>query len=135
MTTPTFNRITQDPSVFDGNPCIRDTGITVSEVVSQLMDGRPIELLLMESDLLDIEDIFQVLMFAVHQLLEGITWAKSEGLQPLTTVLNTGYTLTESLSSAEDREIASLIGPNVEKSIAVLRQLNEWAKATYNAYG
>jgi hypothetical protein len=56
-------------------------------------------------------------------------------LQPLTTVLNTGYTLSESLSNAEDREIASLIGPNVEKTIAVLRQLNEWAKLTYNAYG
>ena len=135
MTDPILDRITQDPAVFGGAPCIRDTGISVSEVVSQIMAGKPVNTLLAEGGVLDFDDIFQALLFAVQSLLDGIAWAKSEGLQPLTTVLNTGYTLSESLSNADDREIASLIGPNVEKTISVLRQLNEWAKASYNAYG
>lgn len=134
MSAPFLDRITQNPSVLDGVPCIRNTGISVAEIVSQIMAGKALDILLAEAQILDYEDILQALIFAVQSLLDGITWAKSEGLQPLTTVLNTGYTLAESIPTTEDREIASLIGPNVEKSIAVLRQLNEWAKATYNAY-
>lgn len=134
MSAPFLDRITQNPSVLDGVPCIRNTGISVAEIVSQIMAGKALDVLLAEAQILDYEDILQALIFAVQSLLDGITWAKSEGLQPLTTVLNTGYTLAESIPTTEDREIASLIGPNVEKSIAVLRQLNEWAKATYNAY-
>jgi uncharacterized protein (DUF433 family) len=129
-----LDRISQDPAAADGLPCIRDTGITVAEVVSQLTAGKPVSTLLAEYSLLDVEDVLQALVFAVQSLLDGITWAKTEGLQPLNLVLNTGYTLSETLQNPEDREIASLIGPNVEQTIGVLRQLNEWAKATYNAY-
>jgi uncharacterized protein (DUF433 family) len=129
-----LDRITEDPAVADGLPCIRDTGITLAEIVSQLTAGKQISTLLAEYGALDIEDVLQALVFAVQSLLDGIVWAKTEGLQPLNLVLNTGYTLAETLENPEDREIASLIAPNVEQSIAVLRQLNEWAKATYNGY-
>lgn len=134
MTAPTLDRITQDPAVLEGAPCIRDTGIAVSEVVSQIMGGKPIERLLAEVGTLDAEDVIQSLIFAVQNLLEGIAWAKSEGLHPLNIVLNAGYALSQPTVTPEDKEIAVLIAPNVEQTIAVLRQLNEWAKATYNAY-
>ena len=129
-----LDRIVEDPAVADGLPCIRDTGITVADVVSQLTAGKPVSTLLAEYSALDVEDVLQALLFAVQSLIDGITWAKTEGLQPLNLVLNTGYTLSDTLKDPEDRDIASLIGPNVEQSIAILRQLNEWAKATYNAY-
>jgi uncharacterized protein (DUF433 family) len=132
--TLTLDRITQNPAVLDGTPCIRDTGIAVAEVVSQIMSGKRINTLLGEYAALDGEDVFQSLIFAVQQLLDGIAWAKSEGLHPLNIVLNAGYSLSESIKEPEDKEIAALIPPHVEQTIAVLRQLNEWAKATYNAY-
>lgn len=115
-------------------PCIRDTGITVAEIVSQLTAGKQLNTLLAEYRELDVEDVLAALVFAVQSLIDGITWAKTEGLQPLNLVLNTGYTLAETLKNPEDKEIASLIGPSVEQTIAILRQLNEWAKASYNAY-
>ena len=83
---------------------------------------------------LDGEDILQSLVFAVQNLLDGIAWAKTEGLHPLNVVLNAGYALSQPSVTPEDKDIAALIAPNVEQTIAVLRQLNEWAKATYNAY-
>lgn len=129
-----LDRIIQDPAVADGLPCIRDTGITVAEVVSQLMAGKSAGALLADYSTLDVEDVLQALVYAVQSLIDGIVWAKTEGLQPLNLVLNTGYTLAETLKNPEDKEIASLIGPSVEQSIAVLRQLNEWAKGSYNAY-
>lgn len=129
-----LNRITQDPALADGMPCIRDTGITVAEIVSQLSAGKQLNTLLAEYRELDVEDVLAALVFAVQSLIDGITWAKTEGLQPLNLVLNTGYTLAETLKNPEDKEIASLIGPSVEQTIAILRQLNEWAKASYNAY-
>jgi uncharacterized protein (DUF433 family) len=134
MTPPILDRITQDPAVHDGAPCIRDTGIAVSEVVSQIMGGKPVETLLAEVGTLDAEDVLQALVFAIQNLLDAIAWAKSEGLHPLNILLNAGYSLSTSVSSPEDKDIASLIAPNVEQTMTVLRQLNEWAKATYNAY-
>lgn len=134
MTQLVLDRITQDPAVLDGAPCIRDTGIAVSEVVSQIMAGKPIETLLAEVGTLDAEDVFEALVFAVQNLLDAIAWAKSEGLHPLNILLNAGYSLSTSITNPEDKDIASLIAPNVEQTMTVLRQLNEWAKATYNAY-
>ncbi|HLU11003.1 MAG TPA: DUF433 domain-containing protein [Oceanobacillus sp.] len=134
MSQLTLDRITQDPAILDGTPCIRDTGITVSEVVSQIMAGKPIETLLAEVGVLDAEDVFQALVFAIQNLLDAIAWAKSEGLHPLNILLNAGYSLATSITNPDDKDIASLIAPNVEQTMTVLRQLNEWAKATYNAY-
>jgi uncharacterized protein (DUF433 family) len=134
MTPPALDRITQDPAVLEGAPCIRDTGIPVAEIVSQIMGGKPIQTLLAEHPALDGEDILQSLVFAVQNLLDGIAWAKTEGLHPLNVVLNAGYALSQPSVTPEDKDIAALIAPNVEQTIAVLRQLNEWAKATYNAY-
>lgn len=134
MTQLALDRITQNPAVLDGTPCIRDTGIAVSEVVSQIMGGKPIDTLLAEVGTLDTEDIFQSLVFAIHNLLEAIAWAKSEGLHPLNILLNAGYALSTSIPDPEDKDIAARVAPNVEQTMNVLRQLNEWAKATYNAY-
>lgn len=134
MTQFALNRITQDPAVLEGTPCIRDTGIPVSEIVSQMMAGKPIESLLAEFGTLDGEDVLQALVFAVQNLLDAIAWAKSEGLHPLNILLNAGYSLSTSITNPDDKDIASLIAPNAEQTMTVLRQLNEWAKATYNAY-
>ena len=37
---PTFDRITQDPAVMGGKPCVRGTRVTVGVVVGLLASGR-----------------------------------------------------------------------------------------------
>src|SRR5690606_27046964 len=119
---------------LDGTPCIRDTGITVSEVVSQNMAGKPIERLLAEVGVVNAEDVFQALVIAIQSMQDAIARAALEVLHRLNILLNAGYSLATSITNPDDKDIASLIAPNVEQTMTVLRQLNEWAKATYNAY-
>ncbi|HLU11004.1 MAG TPA: DUF433 domain-containing protein, partial [Oceanobacillus sp.] len=70
MNQPKLDRITRDPNVLDGLPTIRDTGITVSEVVKALMNGKTADEVLAEHPQLESEDVTQALVFATDSLLE-----------------------------------------------------------------
>jgi uncharacterized protein (DUF433 family) len=65
-----FDRITQEPGVMGGKPCIRGMRITVSMVVSQIGAGQSIEELLTDFPYLEREDIPQALQYAAW-LTEG----------------------------------------------------------------
>ena len=45
-----FERITQNPAVMGGKPCIRGMRVTVGAIVSQIGAGRCIEEVLADSD-------------------------------------------------------------------------------------
>ena len=63
-----FDRITSDPGVLGGQPCVRGTRLTVSrvlEVVSQDLTRAEIRA---DYPRLDDEDIRQALAFAAHSL-------------------------------------------------------------------
>ncbi|MDR3160211.1 MAG: DUF433 domain-containing protein [Spirochaetaceae bacterium] len=64
MTYKQFNRITQEPGVMGGKPCIRGMRVTVSMVVSQIGAGESLEELLAEYPYLEREDILQALQYA-----------------------------------------------------------------------
>lgn len=59
-----LERITQDPAVMGGKPCIRSMRVTVGMVVNQLGGGRSIEQILTDFPYLEREDIFQALRYA-----------------------------------------------------------------------
>ena len=59
-----FNRITQEPGLMGGKPCIRGMRVTVSMVVSQIGAGQSIDDLLAEFPYLEREDILQALQYA-----------------------------------------------------------------------
>ena len=60
------SRITRDPAVMAGKPCIRGMRVTVAMVVSQIAEGATIETILEEFPYLEREDITQALRYAAY---------------------------------------------------------------------
>ena len=58
-----FERISVDPAVMGGAPCIRNLRVTVSLVLGQLAGGRSIEQILNDYPYVEREDIYAALEF------------------------------------------------------------------------
>ena len=61
-----FQRITSDPEVMGGKPCIRGMRVTVGMIVEALAAGRTIEQLLSDFPYLEEPDIREALAFAAR---------------------------------------------------------------------
>jgi uncharacterized protein (DUF433 family) len=59
-----LDRITQDPEVMGGKPCIRGMRVTVGMIVGQIGAGHTIEEVLAEYPYLEHEDVLQALSYA-----------------------------------------------------------------------
>jgi uncharacterized protein (DUF433 family) len=59
-----FDRITQNPAVMGGKPCIRGMRVTVGMIVGQIGAGNSIDELISEYPYLEREDIMQALKYA-----------------------------------------------------------------------
>ena len=59
-----LDRITRDPTVMGGKPCIRGMRVTVGMIVGQIGAGHTIEELLADYPYLEREDILQALRYA-----------------------------------------------------------------------
>ena len=59
-----LNRITQDPQVMGGKPCVRGMRVTVGMIVGQIAAGHTIEQVLAEYPYLEREDVLQALRYA-----------------------------------------------------------------------
>jgi uncharacterized protein (DUF433 family) len=64
MNSKQFERITQEPGIMGGKPCIRGMRVTVSMVVSQIGAGQSVEEILADFPYLEREDILQALQYA-----------------------------------------------------------------------
>ena len=64
MTLEHFNRITQNPDIMGGKPCIRGMRLTVSRILSQIGAGEAIDDLLIDYPYLERDDILQSLQYA-----------------------------------------------------------------------
>jgi uncharacterized protein (DUF433 family) len=65
-----FTRITHDPAVMGGKPCIRGLRVTVGTVVGLLAAGRSRDEILAAYPYLEPEDIDQALAYAAWRLEE-----------------------------------------------------------------
>lgn len=65
-----FERITQNPAVMGGRPCIRGLRVTVGTIVAQIGAGRSIETVLADYPYLEREDVLQALRYAAWRLQE-----------------------------------------------------------------
>jgi len=65
-----FSRITQNPEVMGGKPCIRGMRVTVGMIVGQIGAGRAVEDLLAEYPYLEREDILEALRYAAWRMQE-----------------------------------------------------------------
>jgi len=59
-----LDRITQDPGVMGGKPCIRGMRVTVGMVVGQIGAGHSIDEVLAAYPYLEREDVLQALRYA-----------------------------------------------------------------------
>ncbi|MGB2672709.1 MAG: DUF433 domain-containing protein [Candidatus Acidiferrum sp.] len=66
----TLDRITQDPTVMGGKPCIRGMRVTVGMIVGQIGAGHTIEGVLADYSYLEREDILQALRYAAWRAEE-----------------------------------------------------------------
>lgn len=65
-----FARISQDPAVMGGKPCIRGRRVTVGMIVGQIGAGLSVEALLDEYPYLEREDVFEALRYAAWRAEE-----------------------------------------------------------------
>jgi len=65
-----FPRITQDPAVMGGKPCIRGQRVTVGMIVGQIGAGQSIEKLLADYPYLEREDVLDALRYAAWRAEE-----------------------------------------------------------------
>jgi uncharacterized protein (DUF433 family) len=70
MTAPPFQRITHDPQVMGGRPCIRGLRVTVGTVVGLLATNRSIEEILSAYPYLEREDVLAALAYAAWRAEE-----------------------------------------------------------------
>ena len=65
-----LDRITVDPAVMGGKPCIRGMRATVGMIVGQIAAGRAFEDLLVDYPYLEREDLSQALRYAAWRVEE-----------------------------------------------------------------
>jgi uncharacterized protein (DUF433 family) len=65
-----FTRITHDPAVMGGKPCIRGLRVTVGTIVGLLASGTPRERILQAYPHLEPEDIDEAMAYAAWRLEE-----------------------------------------------------------------
>ena len=65
-----FTRITQNPAVMGGKPCIRGLRVTVGMIVGQMGSGRTIDELLADYPYLEAKDISEALRYAAWRAEE-----------------------------------------------------------------
>lgn len=75
MNMPGFDRITVDPNIMAGKPCVRGIRITVALVLNLLANGMTPDEIVRDYPPLDKEDIHQVLRYAA--------WLADERILPL----------------------------------------------------
>ena len=66
----TLDRITQDPAVMGGKPCIRGLRVTVGAIVGQIGAGRSVQDILGDYPYLEQEDVAQALRYAAWRAEE-----------------------------------------------------------------
>jgi len=59
-----FERITRDPRIMGGKPCVRGTRVTVGMIVGMLGNGHDMDKLLADYPYLTREDIQEALRYA-----------------------------------------------------------------------
>ncbi len=72
-----FDRITIDPNVMGGKPCLRGRRVTVGMIVGQIASGSSVADLLVDYPYIEEEDVTQALRYAA--------WRAEEREVPLST--------------------------------------------------
>lgn len=61
----TTSRITRDPQVMEGKPCVRGMRVTMGMIVGQIRSARPIENVLEDFPYLEPEGVLEALQYSL----------------------------------------------------------------------
>ncbi len=101
-----FDRITRDPAIAGGQACIRDTHITVVEIVRLSLAGMSQATILQTYLALAAEDIHQAIAYGMQDVLACISYWRHEGLNPLQQIRGYGDLLTGRSRGIDPAEIS-----------------------------
>ncbi len=65
-----FERITTDPDLLDGVPCVRGLRVPVATVVGMVADGMTVEEIVADFPYLEPEDVTEALRYAAEAVRE-----------------------------------------------------------------
>lgn len=131
-----FKRISVDPKVKNGLPCIRDTGITVSQVVKRVAHEKPTIEVLADYPNLESEDIEEALAYAVAEMPVAISTSLFDIRVPMTNIQ--GYStlileLTKSGGITDEQRIDFVNGISTSsvRLNQMLFNLLNWSRWVY----
>jgi uncharacterized protein (DUF433 family) len=75
----TFTRITTDPGLLGGVPCIRGLRVPAATIVGMVADGMTTEEILADFPYVEAEDIAEALQFAAEAVRMGCLPVRSDG--------------------------------------------------------
>lgn len=128
--TQKFERITGE--IKQGLAYIRDTGITVSQVVSAVSQGDSTAAVLKAYPGLEVEDVIQALGYAVSDMLETTAVLAHDARKPLSIILGYAGILTEAgISDTERISFAGEILSQAEHGAAAWGDLSDAAQLRY----
>jgi len=119
--------------VEKGQAYIRDTGITVSEIVKKVVYEKASDKVLSEYPTIETHDIEEALAYAVGDLIETVAIWRNEGLGPLTSVKGYSKLLLEYLDLTQDqkRQFTETIFRSSHQAIAKWQNFSSWVYKTY----
>lgn len=128
-----FKRITVDPQVHNGMACIRDTGITVSEVVSKIVHEKTAEETLLEYPNLEAADVQDALAYAVGDMhSQTLNWLH-EFLVPLTSAKGGNDLIATKILTEEKQQFFQIsVSENIERAA---KMINYYSMLTRQLYG
>lgn len=125
-----FERITGE--IKQGLVYIRDTGVTVSEVVSAISRGTSTADVLKAYPGLEVEDVIQALGFAVDDMLEATAVLAHDARKPLSIILGYAGILTEAeIGDAERITFAGEIMSQAENGADAWGDLSDAVQLRY----
>lgn len=101
-----FDRIKQDTLSSGGQAKIRDTHITVTEIVRLSLAGTSQAEILQAYPMLEAEDIHQAVAYGAQDLLSCISYWRHEGLNPIQQIRGYGDLLTGRSNGIDPAELS-----------------------------
>jgi len=135
-----FERIHRQQNVMGGQAIIRDTGITVNEIVRLSLAGASLADILAQYPPLDADDVTQALAYGIHDTVESIAYWRHEGMTPLTHIKGfseiladeAGVAGTSDVDFEQQHQWMKMIFESSWRAINYWQQLKLWASIHFD---
>jgi uncharacterized protein (DUF433 family) len=116
-----------------GQACIRDTGITISEIVKKVVHEQTSGQVLSEYPMLDSNDVEEAMAYAVSDLIETVAMWRNTGLGPLSTLAGFSKIFADNLDITEEQEkqFNAIMYRSSRQAVAAWWNFSGWVYKTY----